>query len=160
MAQIGNRDASWRPKTGPSAEPGASGTPTPGAAETTAIADVLAFEKATEAAVVRGDTAALERALAPTFLFTHGDGWVDGGPPLKVDTKASWIEYVKKQPAPYIYRELDQRTGRVARRRGDHRGTLLLPAAVQRLRRIIRRCGSSAYTPSATASGSSSRIAP
>ena len=49
----------------------------------------------------------LERALAPTFLFTHGDGWVDGGKPLKVDTKASWIEYVKRRPLPYIYRELD-----------------------------------------------------
>ncbi len=56
---------------------------------------------------MRGDTAYLERALAPTFLFTHGDGWVDGGAPLKVDTKASWIEDVKNKPAPYIYRELD-----------------------------------------------------
>jgi uncharacterized protein (TIGR02246 family) len=84
-----------------------TGAPRPGAAEAKSVADVLAFEKATEAAVVRGDTAFLERALAPTFLFTHGDGWVDGGPPLKVDTKASWIDYVKKQPAPYIYRELD-----------------------------------------------------
>ena len=106
-AQSATRDASWRPKTGPRPSLVPPGTPTPGAAETTAIADVLAFEKATEAAVVRGDTAALERALAPTFLFTHGDGWVDGGPPLKVDTKASWIDYVRKQPAPYIYRELD-----------------------------------------------------
>jgi len=88
-------------------ELGAAGTPTPGTAESAAINDVIAFEKATEAAVVRGDTAFLERALAPTFLFTHGDGWVDGGPPLKVDTKASWIEWVKRQPAPYIYRELD-----------------------------------------------------
>jgi hypothetical protein len=35
----------------------------PGSAESAAIADVLAFEKATEAAVVRGDTAYLERAL-------------------------------------------------------------------------------------------------
>jgi hypothetical protein len=68
---------------------------------------VIAFENATEAAVVRGDTAYLERALAPTFLFTHGDGWVDGGAPLKVDTKASWIEYVKRRPLPYIYRDLD-----------------------------------------------------
>jgi hypothetical protein len=68
---------------------------------------VIAFEKATEAAVVRGDTAYLERALAPTFVFTHGDGWVDGGAPLKVDSKASWIEYVKRRPLPYIYRELD-----------------------------------------------------
>src|SRR5262245_52439675 len=100
-------DSSWRPKTSapPSLVP--PGTPTPSAAENAAVAEVLAFEKATEAAVVRGDTAYLERALAPTFLFTHGDGWADGGAPLKVDTKASWIEWVKRKPAPYIYRELD-----------------------------------------------------
>jgi hypothetical protein len=105
-AQSAN-DPAWRPKTSapPSLVP--PGTPTPGSAESAAIAEVLAFEKATEAAVVRGDTSYLERALAPTFLFTHGDGWADGGAPLKVDTKASWIEYVKKQPSPYIYRELD-----------------------------------------------------
>ena len=60
-----------------------------------------------EAAVVRGDTAALERMLSDDFIFTHGDGWTDGGQPLKVDTKASWLEYVKKQPPPYVYRELD-----------------------------------------------------
>jgi|SoiMetStandDraft_5_1073268.scaffolds.fasta_scaffold02057_2 hypothetical protein len=101
-------DPSWRPKTSAAPSLVPPGTPAPGPAESAAIADVLAFEKATEAAVVRGDTAYLERALAPTFLFTHGDGWVDGGPPLKVDTKASWIAWVKKQPAPYIYRELDQ----------------------------------------------------
>src|SRR5262245_15789853 len=101
------RDAAWRPKTAspPSLVP--PGTPAPGATESATIAEVIAFEKATEAAAVRGDTAYLEKALAPTFLFTHGDGWVDGGPPLKVDTKASWIEYVKRQPAPYVYRELD-----------------------------------------------------
>jgi hypothetical protein len=105
-AQSAN-DPTWRPKTSspPSLVP--PGTPTPGNAESAAIAEVIAFERATEAAVVRGDTASLEKALAPTFLFTHGDGWVDGGPPLKVDTKATWIEWVKRQPAPYIYRELD-----------------------------------------------------
>ena len=105
-AQSAN-DPAWRPKTSapPSVVP--PGTPAPGNAESAAIAEVIAFEKATEAAVVRGDTAFLEKALAPTFLFTHGDGWVDGGAPLKVDTKASWIEYVKRQPSPYIYRELD-----------------------------------------------------
>ena len=105
-AQSAN-DPTWRPKTSapPSLVP--PGTPAPGSAESAAVAEVIAFEKATEAAVVRGDTAFLEKALAPTFLFTHGDGWVDGGAPLKVDTKASWIEYVKRQPSPYIYRELD-----------------------------------------------------
>ena len=100
-------DATWRPKTAPAASLVPPGTPAPGSAESATIAEVIAFEKATEAAVVRGDTAQLERALAPTFLFTHGDGWVDGGAPLKVDTKASWIEYVKRRPLPYIYRELD-----------------------------------------------------
>ena len=100
-------DTSWRPKTGPAPSDVPPGTPAPGSAESATIAEVIAFEKATEAAVVRGDTAYLERALAPTFLFTHGDGWVDGGKPLKVDTKASWIEYVKRRPLPYISRELD-----------------------------------------------------
>ena len=100
-------DTLWRPKTGPAPSLVPPGTPAPGSAESAAIAEVIAFEKATEGAVVRGDTAYLERALAPTFLFTHGDGWVDGGAPLKIDTKASWIEYVKRRPSPYIYRELD-----------------------------------------------------
>ena len=100
-------DTSWRPKTGPAPSVVPPGTPPPGSAESATIAEVIAFENATEAAVVRGDTAYLERALAPTFLFTHGDGWVDGGAPLKVDTKASWIEYVRRRPLPYIYRELD-----------------------------------------------------
>ena len=107
LAAQSSRDASWRPNTSPAPSPVPPGTPAPSSADQATVAEVLAFEKATEAAVVRGDTAALERALAPTFLFTHGDGWVDGGAPLKVDTKASWIDYVKKQPAPYIYRELD-----------------------------------------------------
>jgi hypothetical protein len=100
-------DTLWRPKTGPAPSLVPPGTPAPGSAESAAIAEVIAFEKATEAAVVRGDTPYLDRALAPTFLFTHGDGWVDGGAPLKIDTKASWIEYVKRKPSPYIYRELD-----------------------------------------------------
>ena len=107
LAAQSQTDPSWRPKTASAPSLVPPGTPAPGPAESAAIAEVLAFETATEAAVVRGDIAFLERALAPTFLFTHGDGWVDGGPPLKVDTKASWIAWVKKQPAPYIYRALD-----------------------------------------------------
>ena len=100
-------DTLWRPKTGPAPSLVPPGTPAPGSAESAAIAEVIAFEKATEAAVVRGDTAYLERALAPTFLFTHGDGWVDGGAPLKIDTKASWISKSSGSRRPYMYRELD-----------------------------------------------------
>jgi hypothetical protein len=100
--------STWRPKTAPAPSVVPPGAPAPSAVEAARIAEVVAFEREMEAAVVRQDTAFLERALAPTFLFTHGDGWVDGGEPLKVDTKATWIEYVKRQPSPYIYRELDR----------------------------------------------------
>jgi len=37
-------------------------------------AEVLAFERAMEAAVVRGDVAYVERVSAPDLSFTHGDG--------------------------------------------------------------------------------------
>jgi hypothetical protein len=100
--------STWRPKTSPAPSAVPTGAPAPGPAESVRIAELVAFEREMEAAVVRQDAAFLERALAPTFLFTHGDGWVDGGEPLKVDTKATWIEYVKRQPPPYVYRELDR----------------------------------------------------
>lgn len=107
LAQQPATPSTWRPKTGPAPTLVPPGAPAPTPEQAARIAEVIAFEKEMEAAVVRGDTAFLERALAPTFLFTHGDGWVDGGAPLKVDTKATWIEYVKQQPRPYVYRELD-----------------------------------------------------
>jgi hypothetical protein len=106
-AQQPPAQSSWRPKTGPAPTVTPPGVPAPSPEDAAKIAEVIAFEKEMEAAVIRQDTAFLERALAPTLIFTHGDGWIDGGAPLKVDTKASWIEYVKKQPSPYIYRELD-----------------------------------------------------
>ena len=100
-------DAVHRPKTAAAPTPVPIGAPAPSDADRAKIAEVLAFEKQMEAAVVRGDVKFLDRALSPDFLFTHGDGWVDGGAPLKVDTKATWLEYVARQPSPYIYRELD-----------------------------------------------------
>ncbi len=66
---------------------------------------VLAFERAIEAAVVRGDVAFVDAGSAPTFTFTHGDGWTTGGPPLRVDDRATWMATVKA--APYASRELD-----------------------------------------------------
>jgi hypothetical protein len=106
--QPASSDAVRRPKTAPAASLVPIGAPAPSAADAARIAEVLAFEKDMEAAVVRGDVKFLQKALADDFLFTHGDGWVDGGAPLKVDTKSTWLEYVAKQPSPYIYRELDK----------------------------------------------------
>jgi uncharacterized protein DUF4440 len=95
------------PKTAPAPSLTPTGVPAPGAADAATIAEVLAFEKQMEAAVVRGDVKFLDHALSPDFIFTHGDGWTSGGAPLKVDTKATWLAYVAKQPPPYFYRELD-----------------------------------------------------
>ena len=68
-------------------------------------AEVLAFERDIEAAVVRGDVGIVDSATAPTFTFTHGDGWTTGGAPLRVDTRADWMATVAK--APYASRVLD-----------------------------------------------------
>lgn len=70
-----------------------------------AAADVLALERDIEAAVVRGDVALVDAASAPTFTFTHGDGWTTGGAPLRVDNRADWLATVAK--APYESRVLD-----------------------------------------------------
>jgi hypothetical protein len=100
-------DTVRRPKTVTPASLVPTGVPAPSAADAAKIKEVLAFEKEMEAAVVRGDVAFLDHALSSDFIFTHGDGWTSGGAPLKVDTKATWLEYVKKQPLPYVYRDLD-----------------------------------------------------
>jgi hypothetical protein len=68
-------------------------------------AEVLAFERAIEDAVVRGDVRFVDAASAPTFTFTHGDGWTTGSAPLRVDSRADWLATVAK--APYASRVLD-----------------------------------------------------
>jgi hypothetical protein len=68
-------------------------------------AEVLVFEREIEAAVVRGDVAVVDAASAPTFTFTHGDGWTTGGEPLRVDSRADWLATVAK--SPYASRVLD-----------------------------------------------------
>ena len=69
-------------------------------------AEVLAFEKTMEAAVVRGDVKFLDQICASDFTFTHGDGWTTGGEPLRVENKAQWLAAVAKRP--YLSRDLDQ----------------------------------------------------
>ena len=83
------------------------GVPAPSAAEAATIAQVMAFEKQCDDAAVAGDVAFLKRALGSDFIMTHGDGWTTGEAPLKVDTKDTWLAWVGKQPAPYVYRRLD-----------------------------------------------------
>ena len=75
-------------------------------AQSDPAAEVLAFEREVEAAIVRGDVEFMERACAPTFVFSHGDGWTTGGDPFRVDNRAQWMAVVKS--APYASRELDR----------------------------------------------------
>jgi hypothetical protein len=78
-------------------------------AEEDATAAVPALEREIEAAVVRGDVVFVDLALAPSFTFTHGDGWTSGGDPLRVDSRADWLATVAQ--APYASRILDLRRG-------------------------------------------------
>jgi ketosteroid isomerase-like protein len=70
-----------------------------------AAAEVLAFERAMEAAVVRGDVAYVERVSAPDLTFTHGDGWTTGGKPLMVDDREAFLKRVQNRQ--YNVRDLD-----------------------------------------------------
>jgi hypothetical protein len=80
-------------------------SPTEAAASKDAAAEVLAFERAMEAAVVRGDAAYVDRVSAPDLTFTHGDGWTTGGKPLLVDDRKSFLDRVKNKQ--YNARDLD-----------------------------------------------------
>jgi hypothetical protein len=73
-------------------------------ADSAKAAEVLAFEKTMEAAVVRGDVTYLATIIPADFTFTHGDGWTSGGQPIRVDTKETWLAAVAKQP--YLTRDL------------------------------------------------------
>ena len=70
-----------------------------------AAAEVLAFERAMEAAVVRGDVAYVDSISAPDLTFTHGDGWTTGGKPLLVDNRKAFIKRVEDRV--YNVRDLD-----------------------------------------------------
>jgi ketosteroid isomerase-like protein len=78
--------------------------PPPTAAQAATIAEVLAFERDMEAAVVKGDVKYLATILPDDFRFTHGDGWTSGGEPIRVDTKETWLAAVAKKP--YLTRDL------------------------------------------------------
>jgi hypothetical protein len=79
---------------------GASSVPVSPEAE-----EVLAFERAMEAAVVRGDVAYVDSVSAPTLSFTHGDAWTTGGKPLLVDDRKTFLQRVQNKQ--YNARDLD-----------------------------------------------------
>lgn len=60
-------------------------------------ADVLAFERQIEGAIVRGDVAFVADALAADFSFVHGDGWTQGGQPFATDDKAAFLRRVERR---------------------------------------------------------------
>jgi len=78
------------------AAPGAQGDP---------AAEVLAFERQIEEAVVRGDVAFFDQATPSDFSFVHGDGWTTGGKPLMSDDKAAFLKRVADKE--YLVHDLD-----------------------------------------------------
>ena len=71
--------------------------------QSAAGADVLAFERELAAALVRGDVAYMERAIAPDFVMAHGDGWTHGDAPSLVDDRTSFMKRVSGK----IYEAVD-----------------------------------------------------
>ena len=132
-------------------------------------ADVLAFERQMEAAVVRGDVKFLDGVCASDFSFTHGDGWTTGGPPLRVENRAQWLASVAKRP--YLSRDLDQVQvelhGDIAITYGMYRARFSAPADPKRAdftvwfeRVYARRNGRWQYVSHRTVHGPTYDIAP
>ena len=85
------------------ASPSPAQVPASSAAEGEA-AQVLTLERQIEAAVLRADVAFLDGVCAPDFTYTHGDGWITGGPVLGVDERAEWLASLAGR---YSQREVD-----------------------------------------------------
>src|SRR5512147_664279 len=62
------------------------------ATQSVAGAEVLAFEREVAAALVRGDVAYMEKAVAPDFVMIHGDDWTRGDPPRLADDRTSFMK--------------------------------------------------------------------
>jgi Domain of unknown function (DUF4440) len=81
---------------------------TPTGASATVVppgAEVLAFERSMEAAVVRGDYSYVDSVSAPDLTFTHGDAWTTGGKPLLIDDRRTFLQRVQNKQ--YNVRDLD-----------------------------------------------------
>lgn len=76
----------------------------PDAHASDAAAEVLALERQIEAAVLRADVSFLDEVCATDFTYTHGDGWITGGPVLGVDERDAWLASLAGR---YSQREVD-----------------------------------------------------
>ncbi len=56
-------------------------------------AEVIAFQKTIEDAIVNGDSAFLKNAIADDLTMVHGDIWIRGGPASHVDGKEDFLQY-------------------------------------------------------------------
>jgi hypothetical protein len=85
----------------------AAAVPAPAAAsEADEASEVFALERAIAAAMVRGDVAFVQNAIAPDFVMVHGDDWTHGDPPRLVDDRASFL----KRTADRIYAVIEYET--------------------------------------------------
>jgi hypothetical protein len=87
----------WLPRSGVAAFGQHEGHPAAALvshAENAAEAEVLKLDQQIADAVVRGDTAYVERVTPADFVMVHGDGWTNGGKPLLTDTKQSMLRRV------------------------------------------------------------------
>lgn len=66
-------------------------------AQTGGDPEVLALDQRIADAVVRGDTAYVDRMTAADFVMVHGDGWTHGRQPLLVDDKERLLQRVASQ---------------------------------------------------------------
>lgn len=60
------------------------------------------LEKDLEAAMVSGNVEFLDQASADSFVFSHGDAWIEGGTPFLVEDKQQWLNAIAGKP--YAFR--------------------------------------------------------
>ncbi len=65
----------------------------PTVSKSSEAAEVIAFQTAIEDALVKGDSAFIEKAIADDFSMVHGDIWIRGGPADHVDGKDDFLRY-------------------------------------------------------------------
>lgn len=66
---------------------------------------LITEEMTLEEAIMAGNTQQLTKRVDDGFEFVHGEQWRDGGTPMLVEDKASWLNSVGAKL--YLYRHVD-----------------------------------------------------